>query len=256
VNSLLSGKIIDSEDGVILTNSFTEQQISFIKLYGLISEIIENSDAEISSENSSDFLLDDGTGSIMIKGTFEFCRNIKLWDFVRVIGIIKVLTLENGLFEITVIPEAIIPVENKLWEIIHNIECERTLNPSLFQKQTSTQGLPQSPKFDGSIFNSTPQKTSSPPLQEPKLAQTEIDRETKDFSKEKTVTTENNLTELSNKIEHLLRTLDIGDGVEFNQLMSNLGNNIEESVVDDILFELAYEGKVYQPKPEYYKFMD
>lgn len=29
-----------------------------------------------------------------------------------------------------------------------------------------------------------------------------------------------------------------------------------ESDVDDALFELAYEEKVYQPKPAYYKAMD
>ena len=60
---------------------------------------------------------------------------------------------------------------------------------------------------------------------------------------------------LSAKIENILRDSDVGDGVAFSEILKQL-QGYDESEIDDVLFELAYEGKVYQPKPDYYKIMD
>lgn len=59
-------------------------------------------------------------------------------------------------------------------------------------------------------------------------------------------------------VEHL-RTMDTtGEGVEFENLVKRMetANIADESVIDDILFELSYEGMVYQTRPECYKLMD
>ena len=60
---------------------------------------------------------------------------------------------------------------------------------------------------------------------------------------------------MTNKIERILREFDTGNGVEFSVIMNKIGS-VDESEVDDILFELAYEGKVYQPRPDFYRIMD
>ena len=60
---------------------------------------------------------------------------------------------------------------------------------------------------------------------------------------------------LTNKIEKILRENDTGSGVEFSMILKLVGS-VDESEIDDILFELAYEGKVYQPRPDFYKIME
>lgn len=60
-------------------------------------------------------------------------------------------------------------------------------------------------------------------------------------------------------IEQLLRNLDAGKGVEFSAILGAVLKpfpKVKESVVDDILYEMAYDGKVYQPRPDFYKIMD
>ena len=52
-----------------------------------------------------------------------------------------------------------------------------------------------------------------------------------------------------------MRENDSGNGVEFSVILK-LSGVTDESEVDDILFELAYEGKVYQPRPDFYKIME
>lgn len=60
------------------------------------------------------------------------------------------------------------------------------------------------------------------------------------------------------KVLHGLRIMDTsGEGVEFKVLVAELKQeDMTESVIDGILFTLAYEGLVYQTRPEYYKLMD
>ena len=62
-----------------------------------------------------------------------------------------------------------------------------------------------------------------------------------------------NLGSLIDQVESLLRSLDDdGYGVNISYLLEKLGN-VDKSLVDDVLFELEYHRKVYQPRPDYYK---
>lgn len=65
----------------------------------------------------------------------------------------------------------------------------------------------------------------------------------------------------------LLQNDSAGDGIDFSSIILQLRNKFSawikvksvkefESMVDDVLFELAYDGRVFQPRPNYYKFMD
>lgn len=60
---------------------------------------------------------------------------------------------------------------------------------------------------------------------------------------------------LSDSLTYYLTKLDEGNGVEFSRLCTALPQ-FDESKIDDGLFELAYDGKVYQPRPEYYRLLD
>lgn len=58
------------------------------------------------------------------------------------------------------------------------------------------------------------------------------------------------------KLQDILRELDTnGVGVEFTDIARAM-EPLDEDRVDDMLFELAYDGKVYQPRPEHYRLMD
>lgn len=46
-------------------------------------------------------------------------------------------------------------------------------------------------------------------------------------------------------------------GILFSKLQEKFQHNpITESNIDDALFELAYDGKIYQPRPNYYKLLE
>ena len=48
---------------------------------------------------------------------------------------------------------------------------------------------------------------------------------------------------------------DLGEGVPLDIILKTFPNQAEEEMYDK-LFELAYEGRLYQPRPDYYKAMD
>ena len=53
----------------------------------------------------------------------------------------------------------------------------------------------------------------------------------------------------------IIHQLDNGNGARFAKIVKSLPEYTENQV-DDFLFELAYEGKLYQPRPDFYKVFD
>jgi len=241
--SLYNGKITQNEDDKILINSQNQQQILFVRFYGVIT--VKDADSNLEANNGKTFsaLLDDGTGSVWMRITADLFEKIDTWEFVRVIGIIKIEKYEENSNSITLYPEAVIPVKEKIWELIHILDCDRSLTLEIPRDHNKDNQIITSPKFDGSNFKPSTES----------LRQNSIKLKEETQSKNSNAHINESLTE---KIEKILKEMDLGEGVEFNQLLKALGNNYDESVIDDILFELAYEGKVYQPRPEYYKLMD
>ena len=238
IYSLYQGSISENNDELILLDPITQTQIQFVKLYGTIIDKTIDAESNNSMDQILSLLIDDGTGSIWIKATNSMMTNIDLWDYIRVIGILELQKENDSEIRLVLYPEAIIPIQNKIWELIHRKETQRGLVQTILINSPPSNDLSSQTSSEREIFST-----------ETKIIE---NKENKEYKENKNSSNK----KLAEKIENLLRKLDIGDGVEFKQLVNALGNNIEESIVDDILFELAYEGKVYQPRPEYYKLME
>ena len=215
----------------MLIDSTTNDPISFIKLYGTITDKATEQN-ESNPEFSLTYLkIDDGTGSMWIRGFNEALERISKWDFVLVIGSLLIEKTDGNLYDIIVNPDSISKVNNKKWEIVHNLDI---------LVKSSKRKVKSAEKFVKK--NPDNMRNQISPQEEPK----------DDFEVESDSTQQDSL---SLKIEHILRENDVGDGVVFSEIVKQL-QGFDESEIDDVLFELAYEGKVYQPKPDYYKIMD
>lgn len=233
VSQILSSKIATySETTPILIDSKTEEPINFVKLYGIITDKL----SEINDSNPEFSIyylkLDDGTGAIWLKSNSPFMIDIQKWDFVQVIGNLILEILDNGLFDVIINPESITQMEDKSWELVHNLDVKLIHSKAVKPKKAKANREESKPSNSPEIARSSTNNSNSKPKSEsPKL------------------------DTLTDRIEKILRTNDSGDGIEFSEIVKLL-ENTNDSEVDDILFELAYEGRVYQPKPDYYKIMD
>lgn len=233
IGEIINGSIKIDRAPILISTS--QHPVKFIKIYGLITD--KTIDDEINLETGKPdylFKIDDGTGSLWIRTASNTSENLKKWDFTRVLGYLNVDTSNGKDYEIMASTEGLYKIEDYNWELVHILECVRNKtkkdNPKISPKELVSQN------------------------QSANMNKTESDSEISDDSKNLDVQ-ENGLESISQKIEKILRENDSGNGVEFSVIMGNLGN-IDESEVDDILFELAYEGKVYQPRPDYYRIMD
>lgn len=212
---------------------YLDQQtpVKYIKCYGVITD--KTLDDQINqSTGSTDYLLkiDDGTGSIWVQVSNKNSEELQKWDFIRVIGYILLDTSNGKEYEVTIMAEGVVKILEKEWELVHILESTR---------------------------NKPKRKQSN--ISEVKPKQSSQDRDSKESSDEssdqESTNNQKGIESLTQKIERILRENDSGNGVEFSTILS-LSGVTDESEVDDILFELAYEGKVYQPRPDYYKIMD
>ncbi len=232
------GQIIDGSikvDRVPMLISTSKNPVKFIKTYGLITDKTIDDTINLDS-GKPDYLfkIDDGTGSLWIKTTSRIAESLKKWDFIRVLGYVNLDTSNGKDYELMVISDGIYKVNDYNWELVHILE-------SLHNRAKKKAIKPSN-------------KKSLEPSTTTKIKASEKDNETSEepIADEEQIT---GLESIAQKIERILRENDSGNGVEFSVIMGILGS-VDESEVDDVLFELAYEGKVYQPRPDYYKIMD
>lgn len=210
-----------------------QNPVNYLKFYGLITD--KTLDDSINQDTGkTDYLLkiDDGTGSLWVKTSSLKAEELKKWDFIRVIGSINLDTSNGKDYELTVVSDAISKVTDHNWELVHILEAKKS------QSAKTTTKSPTQKTTKESLTKSLPDQSKTANKQSTNSEDSSSDSES-----------------ISQKIERILRENDSGNGVEFSVILGNLGE-IDESEVDDILFELAYEGKVYQPRPDYYRIMD
>lgn len=239
IKSLYEANVLTAEVPT-LAHPVSQQPLGYIKCYGTVTERKVDVLSNINPIPMYSLKLDDGTGAVWVKTTSTQAEDIQEWDFVRVIGVVILDTADENQFELSVNPEVIIKVDDKRWELVHVLEAQR----ALISKQPS-------PGF-------AHQSSTHPEFSDSPLPSTSTDGSSQSGSSAASASGEGEMTldGLTKKIEQLLRTLDTGNGVETAQLLAELGDDVDETSVDDILFELAYEGKVYQPRPDYYKIME
>lgn len=231
LGQVLNGSIKIEQVPMLLTTN--QNPVNFLKCYGLITD--KTLDDSINPDTGkTDYLLkiDDGTGSLWIKTSSSKAEDLKKWDFIRVIGTINLDTSNGKDYELMVISDAINKVTDYNWELVHILESQKTQSTKHINKPSAQK-----------VTNENLTRGSPDNLKSANKKETESE----DSS--------SNIETISQKIERILRENDSGNGVEFSVIMGNLGD-VDESEVDDLLFELAYEGKVYQPRPDYYRIMD
>ena len=232
--NILDGSITIDKGPILYSKQ--QNPVKYVKIYGIITD--KTLDDSINQESgATDYLLkiDDGTGSLWVKSSSIHNENLQKWDFVRVIGYVTLDTANGKDYEIMIRTDTIFKINDQNWELVHILESNKG---SFSQKQ---QTKPKNKQQKSPSINEGVKETTS----KSKSASEEVQSEPE----------EPELESLTNKIERILREFDTGNGVEFSVIMNKIGS-VDESEVDDILFELAYEGKVYQPRPDFYRIMD
>jgi RPA family protein len=219
-------------DSPMIIDTDTNNPISFIKIFGIVTDKTNET-----NEREPDFSfyylkIDDGTGSIWLKSNDSSLSKVNKWDFVQVIGPLLIEKTEEN-FDLIVSPDSVTVIEDKKWEIVHNLDIKVKTKKRKLKGTTST----------------------IPGYQQSESMKQQVSQQTESQTRSSDETSVKELDTLSSKIENILRSNDSGDGVGFSEIVKLL-QGFEESEIDDVLFELAYEGKVYQPKPDYYKIMD
>jgi len=233
IEKLLNSKVSIVSETPILVDSETNNPIGFFKIFGVITDKTLESNDSNPDFNMYFLKIDDGTGALWIKSNDQLLTKIQKWDFTQVVGSLVVENTSENSFDLTINPESVTVMEDKSWELVHNLDIK--IKGSKVKKKSD------SIMIDMSTENKNSQKNHA--------------TQGNEFQKLGDVKVPLKLDTLSSKIEEILRNNDSGDGVEFSEVIKLL-KGVDESEVDDILFELAYEGKVYQPKPDYYKIMD
>ena len=234
IGHILNGSITIDKSPILYSKQ--QNPVKYVKIYGIITD--KTLDDSINQESgATDYLLkiDDGTGSLWVKSSSIHNENLQKWDFVRVIGYVTLDTANGKDYEIMIRTDTIFKIDDPNWELVHILESNKG---SFSQKQ---QTKPKNKQQKSPSINEGVKETTS----KSKSVSEEVQSEPE----------EPELESLTNKIERILREFDTGNGVEFSVIMDKIGS-VDESEVDDILFELAYEGKVYQPRPDFYRIMD
>ena len=233
IGNLLDGSI--KTDRVATLYSSFQFPVKFVKLYGIITD--KTIDDSINQETGKpDYLLkiDDGTGSIWIRTSSPHADELNKWHFIRTIGYINLDTSNGKDYELMLFSESVNKVSDANWELVHVLESQKGTNKKRKSSNTSNNKNQSISDTGDTSLNQDDASTQ----EESPLEDETVEMET-----------------LAQKIERILRENDSGNGVEFSFILNAVGD-IEESEVDDILFELAYEGKVYQPRPDFYRIMD
>lgn len=226
IGTILQGTVKVDRSPLLYLNQ--NNLVKLIKIYGIITDKVLNDEISVDSSKAGYlFKVDDGTGAVWVKSSSFNAETLKKWDFVRIIGSIDLDISDGKTYEIVVEAQAIQKVTNKNWELVHILES----NNNKQSAKSSKKQISKSPKPDE---NESPSTDSF------------IDEQEQETPGQET---------LPAKIERILRENDTGNGVEIETILK-LAGEVDEQEVDDILFELAYEGKVFQPKPDYYRIMD
>ena len=228
IGSILNSSIkVDSQPVLYLNQQYP---VKFVKIYGIITDkTIDDTINPTTGRTDYLFKVDDGTGSLWVRSSNSEAETLKKWDFIRVIGYTSLDTSNGKDYEVTIVSKAALKVNEKDWELVHILESVKN-SPKIGKKITTKPKVTSS--VDDESISSNLENTD------------EIIEESESEENEPA------MESLTQKIERILRESDSGNGVEFSEILKMLGS-AHESEVDDILFELAYEGKVYQPRPDF-----
>ncbi len=178
--------------------------------------------------NSSQFLVDDGTGQILIK-TFNSTK-FSIGHAVSIIGKIYSFNPEIG-SESFIVAEITKEIKNPLWIKVHQLESKPQEEKKI-QDETNYKQLKQNKK--DTTKDMTDKKKEAEESQ--RNAQTHDTIHTRDLASQR------------NKYEiiiELIKEMDNGDGVSIEKLTKNLQNNEAEKIIESLISN----GEIFEIEP-------
>ncbi len=214
---LLKGKYI-KEAGWMPNYILTEkgEKVSRINLIGVIvtDPIIDISYRSI--------LMDDGSGRISIRAFQEnkMFDNLNLGDPVFIIGRPREY---NGQFY--VFPEIIKKIHNKKWIEVRKLELEQKTHEKV------------------QIKDAQPESINVPKEEKVEIVEEKIEEGKKDTGNEQ---------DISKKIYDIIKNLDKGDGVDYEEVITKSGSVDAEKIISLLL----KEGEVFEVSPGKLKILE
>ncbi|MFX0090554.1 MAG: hypothetical protein ACFFBD_02230 [Candidatus Hodarchaeota archaeon] len=231
-----------------------KQNITGLRLFGTVIRKLNGKKNYIGLE------IDDGSSTIFLKTWNGKLNDIERGDLIEVIGQIHIAPPREGQkeYDIYVNPDLVIPQLTREWELVHRLELLRGMMPAL-----TLEDLPPSPIVDKSVRNKKTSRSS------PKKIDTSTDQTKR---KEKTVsqaaiTPKGKKDTISSSKENLYNDLEqlILEGTEgkitYEEILEKIsipdfGIEEKEQLIDDALFQLLMDARVFEPSPGNYRHID
>ncbi len=200
--------------------------IDRVCLFGTVTEKITGANDYVGLR------LDDGKGECWLKCWDGSLSEIDVWEQVEIVGRVRVQMREN-IQDLYIQNEIINRIIDPNWEIMHRLEVLKTglAPPTDFGAFGEFQ---LASEFD---FSQEDIGVSGPSTQPAGESSTEEKVEDDVFIQ---------------KLETLIHQLESDKGVSYDKLRQSIKQE-EEAKLDDALFKLLIEGKIYEPTPARYK---
>lgn len=238
INSELQEKMINDRKQAYLT--LNDQIITKVRVIGTVI-------SKVTGENNyTGVKINDGSGAIFCKtwdGSFD---SISEYDLIEVIGRLRVANLREGQEtpDIYINPDLVITT-NDDWELVHRLELLRNMPSSVTLETLSPP--PRGNYIPEESFSSGKEEN----IPEKPINSQKTKKETPKAKKQVAVSNEG---ELSGRLENIIRDLDEGDGVSYETIADKVEG--KEGEIDDALFKLLMDSKIYEPRPGRYRLID
>ncbi|MFX1250254.1 MAG: OB-fold nucleic acid binding domain-containing protein [Promethearchaeota archaeon] len=237
INSEIKDEIVnDRRQAYLILNN---RIITKVRIIGTVTRKITG------ERNYAGLQIDDGSGSIFCKswdGSFEVLNE---WDLVEIVGRLRVAPPREGRdsYDIYISPDIAIAT-TKSWEMVHRLELLRNMPASV-----TLDALTPPPMIGETaepiVSDDNKEKGISPPLSTSQKSSTasKIKKQTRPSEED-----------LSGRLEQLIQDLDKGEGVSYETIADKVEG--KEGEIDDALFKLLMDSKIYEPRPGRYRLIN
>lgn len=211
-------------------------------------------------------LIDDTTGSIWLDvRNYQFKEKLSLWKLFEIYGTIQILESSNDTFELSLIPQAIIPITDPHKELLHALDASyQTLHTKeIFLKyESSAGGINSRSEFSEDSLGRS-HKNIDTDNEEFLFSENADDSLLNDTefgiadNNQETSDTDSH-TNIETQIIKIIRKEDTGKGVSFDSIREQLEKtkHLEISELEDIIFDLQMEGTIFEPTWRVYRLSE
>ncbi|MFX1534528.1 MAG: hypothetical protein ACFFDI_09935 [Promethearchaeota archaeon] len=236
INSEIKDEIVnDRRQAYLILNN---RIITKVRIIGTVTRKITG------ERNYTGIQIDDGSGSIFCKswdGSFDVLNE---WDLVEIVGRLRVAPPREGRdsYDIYISPDIAIPTTQN-WEMVHRLELLRNMPASVTLDALTPP--PMIGEAAESVVSENTGETITPQFSTPQKPSRFSKIKKKVDSSEK---------DLSGRLEQIIRDLDEGEGVSYETIADRVEG--KEGEIDDALFKLLMDSKIYEPRPGRYRLIN